>query len=194
MTISAPPTAAAVVLELPRPRRAGFWIRVLAVVIDLVPAIVLFIGAATFVTFAWGSAGGRDVEARIGEVLGDAAVLLYMSLEIWIAGTLGKRLLGLRIAAADGLPADRWRLMLRWSTKQFPLLCALLFAATRFPLLYVIGGFTNLFVVIGCLFASNDDHLTWHDQWAGTSVVHLRPAPSAARGFAVIAEEAQSRA
>jgi hypothetical protein len=41
---------------------------------------------------------------------------------------------------------------------------------TAFPILYFLAGLASLFVLIGCLFASNDDKLTWHDQWAKTAV------------------------
>ena len=34
----------------------------------------------------------------------------------------------------------------------------------------VLSGFYSLIVVVGCLYASNDDKRAWHDLWAGTSV------------------------
>lgn len=33
-----------------------------------------------------------------------------------------------------------------------------------------MSGVTTLFVVIGCLHASNDSKQAWHDQWSGTAV------------------------
>ena len=66
--------------------------------------------------------------------------------------------------------AERWSLILRWSAKQFWLFAMLLFILTSVPLFYVLSGFMSLIVIIGCLFASNDDKLAWHDQWARTGV------------------------
>ena len=76
--------------------------------------------------------------------------------------------------------ADRWRLILRWSAKQFWLFAMLLFILTSVPLFYVLSGFMSLIVIIECLFASNDDKLAWHDQWAGTAVYRRARLGSAA--------------
>ena len=54
--------------------------------------------------------------------------ILYSFCEVFIAGTPGKWLTGLRIRALNGSPADKWRLFLRWQTKQSPMICAGLFA------------------------------------------------------------------
>ena len=100
--------------------------------------------------------------------------LAYTSFEIWVAATPGKFALGLRISAQDCGPADRWTRVLRWSTKHFWLLAAMLFALTEFGPLRLLAGFSSLIFAIGCLFASNDDKLAWHDQWAHTAVCKRR--------------------
>src|SRR5205814_496662 len=94
----------------------------------------------------------------------------YTFTEVFFAATPGKMILRLRIGSSDGTPADGWRLLLRWSTKQFALLFQMLFNLTGIPLFYLLGGFGGLVVLIGCLYASNDDKQAWHDQWAGTAV------------------------
>jgi uncharacterized RDD family membrane protein YckC len=154
--------------------RAGFWIRSAATVLDGIALLVLAGGASVIMLALWDSLGGRARAERVGQVCLYGGFLFYTVLEIWTAGTPGKLLLGLRIAAQDGSPADFWRRTLRWSSKQFWLLAALLFILTGFPLFYLIGGFSSLVVLVGCFYAADDDHLAWHDQWASTAVYHRR--------------------
>lgn len=150
--------------------RAGFWIRTFAMLIDLI-AMLAIAGIATIVmVLIWDSVGGRETAEKVGQTILYGGFLAYTSLEAWTAGTPGKIFLRMRILAQDGSPADRWRLILRWSAKQFWLFAMLLFILTAAPLFYVLSGFMSLIVIIGCLFASNDDKLAWHDQWAGTGV------------------------
>jgi hypothetical protein len=64
--------------------------------------------------------------------------------------------LGLRIAGTDGRRADPWRLFLRWFTKQYAWICTILFAATGARVFYMLGGFMNGVLIIGCFFAANE--------------------------------------
>jgi uncharacterized RDD family membrane protein YckC len=163
--------------------RAGFWIRTLAMLIDLMAALAIT-GIATMVMlWIWDSVGGRETAERVGQTILYGGFLAYTSFEAWTAGTPGKILLGMRIAAQDGSSADRWQLILRWSSKQFWLFAMLLFILTSVPLFYVLSGFMSLIVIVGCLFASNDDKLAWHDQWAGTAVYRRARLGSAAPPF-----------
>ena len=149
------------------PYRAGFWIRVLATVIDTVAMLII----ATLVGFAMQTImptiGGRAMQAAIY-----IAWLAYTTFEVWTAATPGKMLLRLRISEQDCSPAEFWRLVLRWSTKQFWMIAYLFFLASDAGVLYALGGFSSLVVTVGCLFAANDDRLTWHDQWAHTAVCY----------------------
>jgi uncharacterized RDD family membrane protein YckC len=154
--------------------RAGFWIRLSAALIDGVAALVVMIAVSASLYSA-----GISIERSNAAAF--AALLPYTMLEILTRGTPGKLLLGLRIARADGSPADFWRLCLRWSTKQGPMIFQILYLLTRFPAFYLIGGFYGLVVFVGCFYASNDDKLAWHDQWAGTAVMHKRALQSAPR-------------
>jgi uncharacterized RDD family membrane protein YckC len=121
----------------------------------------------------WDVAGTRG----LAEAIISAVLLLYASQEIWFGATLGKRVLGLRIRRIDG-ELDRWNLLLRWLTKQMPVILYPLFALTGFALFYYIGGLMNALVFIGCLFAANDDKLAWHNQWSHTAVFHVRRIPA----------------
>jgi uncharacterized RDD family membrane protein YckC len=100
--------------------------------------------------------------------------IAYTSMEFFLAATPGKLILRQRIAGADARAAGRWRLFLRWSTKQMPLLCEFLFIFTGGTVFYYVGGLEWILVLIGCLFAANDEKLAWHDQWAGTAVIRRR--------------------
>ena len=153
--------------------RAGFWIRTLAAVIDLVaflPVYIVAIIAMTAVSQRVGNARGQ----WIGASLIDALWLIYSSFEIWTSATPGKLLLRLRIRANDGSAADFWRKFLRWSTKQYWWICSVLWLLSGFVPFYVLGGFISGMVLVGCLAAADDDHLSWHDQWAGTAVYRRR--------------------
>lgn len=162
-------------------QRSGFWIRTLAALIDLVillPVFALCVVAAMQLT---------SDDERMGNLANGmfwSCWLVYSSMEIWTAGTAGKLLLSRRIVQSDGNPADLSRRCLRWSTKQFPIIFAVLFAVTGHPLFRLVSGFSFMVVSIGCLFASNEDHMTWHDQWAKTAVVR-KPRP-VAQGFEVV--------
>ena len=151
------------------PQRAGFWIRVLAAVIDIVAMIVISIALAVMMQAI------PDVDARTVQTIVYAAWLGYTTFEIWTAATPGKLILRLRISEQDCTPAEFWRRVLRWSTKQFWLIAYLFFLLSTSWVLYAIGGFSSLIVTIGSLYAANDDRLTWHDQWAHTAVCRLPP-------------------
>jgi uncharacterized RDD family membrane protein YckC len=96
-----------------------------------------------------------------------------------LAATPGKLALGMRIGNAAGTPAGGWMLALRWSTKQFGYLLALVCLITRDPVSYILSRYMNTIVLVGCLQALDEDRRAWHDEWAGTAV-HLRRGPARA--------------
>jgi uncharacterized RDD family membrane protein YckC len=149
------------------PYRAGFWIRVLATIIDWVSLLIIAIAVGAVFFSIMPAASERAVETAIY-----IAWLGYTSFEIWTAATPGKMLLRLRISEQDCSPAEFWRRVLRWSTKQYWMTAYLYFLLSTCSVLYAIGGFSSLVVTFGCLFAANDDRLTWHDQWAHTAVCY----------------------
>ena len=154
----------------PRPRRAGFWIRLLAALIDGVVFLVLQVASNLALNSVWQRTLDADRAYAAAALVVSAGWSLYTLLEIFTAGTLGKLALGLRIRQQDGRPADRWRLFLRWESKQLPILAAAGFALTGFIAFQLLSAFMYTIVLAGCFFAANDDHLAWHDQWAGTCV------------------------
>jgi uncharacterized RDD family membrane protein YckC len=152
------------------PSRAGFWIRTAATIIDVVAMFMIA-----------GSVGAGIVLAESSYAIHEGALvaiiypawLIYTFMEVCFAATPGKLLFRLRVRNSDGTPTDFWRLFLRWSTKWSWLFLSFLFLLTDWSPLYLLSGFISGVVFIGCFFAANDDHLTWHDQWALTSICHV---------------------
>jgi uncharacterized RDD family membrane protein YckC len=174
-----------------RYQRVGFWRRVLATLLD---AAFIFVIAFVCVIFVSALIDGAVADPESEERFVAAAIalicLLYSTMEIFTAGTLGKLILRMRIRNVDSTPADRWTLFLRWSSKQSPMIFSLLFAFTNFAGFRLVSGLCGTIVTIGCLFAANDDKLAWHDQWAKTAVYPI-PKP-VAQGFEVVTESQQA--
>src|SRR5580693_7960929 len=136
--------------------RAGFWIRSVAAIIDLVLLVVPF---ATFVSFSAAAMGisnpffNHRAGTPLNETLtqwGPTFLLLcvcFFAAESWLYfalsessrwhATLGKRLLGLYVADAAGRPVDFWRASLRFC------------GGRLLALVPVLGGY---YFVIDCLF------------------------------------------
>ena len=152
-------------------RRAGVWIRAAALAIDAVIAIVIATTLAAGVYFLVAEAGSEALADYLFEVIWLGLLLSYTSLEVWPGRTPGKMLLGLRTAYPDGATADRWTLLLRWSTKWFAYLATFASAITlHATLLEALAGFMNGVILVGCLQALDEDRRAWHDQWSRTAV------------------------
>jgi uncharacterized RDD family membrane protein YckC len=134
---------------------AGFWIRVVAAIIDLILLVIPF---AVFVSFLAAGMGISNpfFNHRPGTPLNETLTqsgptflltcLAFFAAESWLYfslsesshwhATLGKRLLGLYVADAAGKPVDFWRASVRFC-------CGRLLA--HIP---VLGGY---YLVIDCL-------------------------------------------
>jgi uncharacterized RDD family membrane protein YckC len=164
-------------------KRSGFFIRLLAALIDVALGVLVTGGVFYILDATLGRA--RVNQERVVEFVNGLLVLAYSSSEIIFAGTPGKLLLGLRIRSADGGNADRWRLFARWSTKWSGVFCILLFSITGLQGLSLLAGAMNFMVVMGCLFAVNDDKQAWHDQWCRTAVYRKPKIRREQMGFPV---------
>jgi hypothetical protein len=125
-------------------------------------------------------ATSEETDEHLGAVAAVALALAYTSTEIWLAGTPGKLLTGIRIGTAAGTVAGRWALLLRWSTKHYGWLIALVEVIVLGAEKHPLSGWMNTIVMIGCLQALDEHRRTWHDEWAGTAVYRsadLRPTP-----------------
>src|SRR5678815_1055201 len=134
-------------------KRAGFFVRVAAQLLDVVCLAPLLLAYVFLLVFL--EETGRLTPAN--EYLADLSAALlgvaYTSLEIFFAATPGKMIMRLRIADARGVPADPWKLALRWSTKNGAGLIALVAAIAHAPALDALERLYGLIVVIGCLAA-----------------------------------------
>jgi uncharacterized RDD family membrane protein YckC len=155
--------------------RAGFWVRATALAID-VGVVWLSAWGISYLVFllplSWEDP--PSWLANLPDTLFWALLLAYGATEALWPATPGKRLLGLVIANPDGSPADRWRIFFRWSSKYYSVLVSLIWAFTLHPAAYALASFMNLVLLVGFLYASNDDKRAWHDQWAGTAVYRRR--------------------
>lgn len=152
-------------------RRVGFWRRAVAAGIDWVAAMVVgwMLGLIPFYYFS--ERGRADLGQRSLDLVATGVLLAYASTEVWLRRSPGKMLLGLVIAYPDGQPADRWTLLLRWSTKFFGYLVGF-FAILAFQPAGVaaLAGFMNAVILLGCLQMLDEDKRAWHDQWSHTAV------------------------
>ena len=153
-------------------QRAGSIRRILATVIDLVIFLIAWWLISILVE--------PPLRARIQtewradyvlSLITPALWLLYSSLEMIVAATPGKMLLGLRIARMDGEVAPASMLLMRWSTKQFPYILLIFQLITFSPFLRAFANLMNLILWIGCLQMLNEDRRSWLDLWAHTAVI-----------------------
>ena len=133
----------------------------------------LILGVVGSVLFAVAGIYGRITEAVLSGQSATGLVLLssLLSLAVGFAyfvllegssgQTLGKRMLGIKVVAADGSPVDLGRALKR----RLPFL---VYIVPRFGLLLLFA------VELGMLITAIQDevdHRGFHDQWAGTKVV-----------------------
>jgi uncharacterized RDD family membrane protein YckC len=181
--------------------KAGFFLRAAATLLDLALFVLLYFA----VTYALTRLFGRTVDldpVRLSATLGNVLWLMYSSLE-WLSGrTPAKLILRMKITAADGSPAARWQLLLRWAAKQSPRLFGLFDAIvitwlvqtliahnglsvfyhdpTEFKLARVIGELLAYVIVLGFLLTLRPDRKSLHDHLTGTAV-YRRPRQAPAR-------------
>ena len=164
-------------------KRAGIWRRLSATAID---GIIVVLPSMVLAGVAWNALlrQGRLDErtATLIGVLPLVAWLVYcLLLEVFNDATVGKMLVRIAIRRADGIRADRWTLLLRYTTKQLGLIFTLVFALSGQPLFYWLGGIMNLILVVGCFRALSEDRVAWHDIWCHTAVYVRERATEIAR-------------
>jgi uncharacterized RDD family membrane protein YckC len=167
----------AAALALPH---AGFWIRLIAGLIDLAVLIVPF---CVFVSFAAAATGISNpfFDHRAGTPLNNslkelgpsflALCISFFALQSWLYfatsessawhATLGKRFLGLYVADLSGKPVDFWRASLRFCTGRL---------LVHIPLL---GGY---YLLCDCLYIGlNPRKRAIHDVLSGCLVLRETP-------------------
>ncbi|MBC8109359.1 MAG: RDD family protein [Anaerolineae bacterium] len=173
------------------PPRIGFWFRAAATAIDLVLIVIAAAIAAGVIyaiqsRFAISLLGDNE---RIYALTWYILIITCLSIEIFLAATPGKLILGLCVANANGTPAPRSMRFHRWMTKSW---CFWLSAAAVLSdnvALNWLGAISYTLLLVGCLGSANDYRQAWHDEIAGTAVFRRRdiygPRPTA-RGFEMI--------
>jgi uncharacterized RDD family membrane protein YckC len=162
--------------------RIGFRLRAAALAVDVTSVLLLsfLFGPWLGIRLGLGVYQGQGPGAggmMAGAVAGTALIgLLWFGTEALWAATPGKRLLGLRIGTADGQPAPRSRLVLRWALKNVATLLALLAVLLGIALPAPAGAVAwlsnlgGLVMVGGCFAALGPRRQALHDLLARTAV------------------------
>ncbi len=104
-------------------------------------------------------------------ILGQLIPLLYFTLEIMIAGSLGKLIMGLRIGNEDGTTADKNSLITRYLVKNSSSLLAFIgiLTGTMF-LVFSLSPFILLVLIIGYFFILSQKRQGFHDMISKTAI------------------------
>jgi uncharacterized RDD family membrane protein YckC len=171
-------------------QRIGFGKRLAALVLDCVIVWVLAFFGGTTIGGLLGYAGGSAASslgltdstgslAALGGALGAifgfivAAVVIsavYFLLEGFTGYTVGKLILGIRIANADATAAPLTRLLGRFAIKNSNSILAFLGLVAGTRALFSLGNVAGLIVFVGCFLALGVNKQALHDRIMGTAV------------------------
>lgn len=175
-------------------QRVGFGPRLGAYLIDVVIVCVLSFVGGTFVAGMLGIAGGAALSnatlntsadtlaagmAAVGGIFGAvigfiAAMALigvaYFLIEGFTGYTLGKLMLGIRVANADGTKAGLGTLLGRFALKRIDLIFMLAAVITTTWALLKVGQLAGLIMFIGCFFVLGVKKQAFHDMIMKTAV------------------------
>ncbi len=98
--------------------------------------------------------------------------LLYFSLEVIYGATIGKMLMGLRIAHADRTWGSIQKLMIRSAIKNISFVFNVLFLATSAAIISTFGTILGFVAFIGCFVVLSEKKQALHDLIAGTAVYY----------------------
>ncbi len=99
------------------------------------------------------------------------ARLLYFSTEIFLGASVGKLILGLKIANADGGDASIGALVGRYLLKHVRRVCNVLALFGLAAMFNFFGSLFGFVIFVGCFFAAGDRHQALHDMMCHTIVV-----------------------
>jgi len=173
-------------------QRIGFGKRLGALLLDSVLVCVLsVVGGSTIGAMLGGLAGGalagtaamgdQQVQgaAALGGMFGAIAGIflaivvigaVYFLLEGFTGYTLGKLILGIRIANDDGTAAGVPKLLARYALKNINLLLSLLGLLSGAHALISLGRLGGLIIFVGCFFTLGVKRQAFHDMIAHTAV------------------------
>ena len=170
--------------------RAGFGSRFAAAIIDqfLVLAVILVIfyfsgffrSVADMVNSIKDNPGNKDmllqlqkefmVENKMSFIFSSLIPLVYYTLELFVSASLGKILLGLRIANEDRTESNMTTLLTRYLSKNCSGIIVLLFYMTQLSVLSTIGQLIGLAMIVGFFFILAQKRQAFHDMIAKTAI------------------------
>jgi len=177
-------------------QRIGFGMRLGALLLDIVLCgIIAFVAGGTIggwlgavtgaaavgsASLAGGSAAeNAQAAAAFGGILGAIAgfalafaliCVVYFLLEGFTGYTLGKLILGIRIANDDGTAAGVGKLLTRYLVKNSNSVLVLLALFTGIYALRTLGSLAGLIIFVGCFFTLGVKKQAFHDMIARTAV------------------------
>jgi uncharacterized RDD family membrane protein YckC len=177
-------------------QRIGFGLRLGALALDIVLCgIIAFVAGGTIggwlgaytgaaalgsASVAAGSAADNaQAAAMFGGVFGAIAgfalafgliCVVYFLLEGFTGYTLGKFILGIRIASDDGTAAGVSKLLYRYLVKNSSSVLGLLALLSGIHALSTLGSLAGLLIFVGCFFTLGVKRQAFHDMIAKTAV------------------------
>ncbi|HEY6223598.1 MAG TPA: RDD family protein [Gemmatimonadales bacterium] len=176
-------------------QRIGFATRLGALLLDFVLCGVIafvgggtiggwlgaYTGAAAVAATSAAANAGQDAQAAaaiggmLGGIFGFALAFalicaVYFLIEGFTGYTLGKLILGVRIANDDGTAAGVGKLLSRYLVKNSNSVLALLALFTGIHVLSTLGGLAGLIIFVGCFFTLGVRRQAIHDMIARTAV------------------------
>jgi uncharacterized RDD family membrane protein YckC len=172
--------------------RVGFSTRLAALLLDVLiifgisfvaaPIIGGFLGAAVATAGAEAMGGGATdpaAAAAVGGFIGSLMALMvvvpliyvvYYLIEGLTGLTLGKLILGIKVANEDGTTAPVGTLMTRWAVKSSGNILTILGTILGISILGSIGGYVGLIIFVGCFMVLSAKKQAIHDMVAKTAV------------------------
>ena len=159
-------------------QREGFGIRLGAYLLDVIIILIvafLLLGGSIFAALTGAGAGGTAQAGAEAVSIGFLILFFvfavgYSLTEIFMAGSPGKRVLGIMIADENGTRASIGQLTKRWAIKNAGNLIDIVGTLTGLAFLGTIGKLVNFAIVIGCFFVLGAARQAFHDKLAGTAV------------------------
>jgi uncharacterized RDD family membrane protein YckC len=167
--------------------RIGFGKRLGAMVLDIILCGVLVgvlggvvggmlgLGAGSLAAGQGDAAAGAMSGAALGAMMGmiaAAAVIgcVYFLVEGFTGYTLGKLILGIRVANADGSQAPVSTLLARWALKNINFVLTVVALLTGIELIRMLGNVGGLVIFVGCFLVLGVSKQALHDRIVNTAV------------------------
>jgi len=170
--------------------RAGFGLRLAATLIDqiilIAIVVVLFYFSGFFrsigdmINTIKDNPGSKDmiiqlqkefmVENKVSFIFSQLIPLVYYSLELFAAASLGKIILGLRIGNEDKTVSNMTSLLTRYLTKNSAGIVMLLFYMTQLSILNTLGSLIWLSLLVGYFFILALKRQGFHDMMSKTAI------------------------